>query len=287
MFTLKQFMQRYPSDDACLEEIMARKQPACPDCGKTKFYRIQGTKKYSCSCSYIFSPLAGTIFHGSSTPLTSWFYVIYAMSQTRSGVSAMQIQRDLGVTYKTAWRMMHKVRQLMREDSLLEGEVEADETFFKPKAYKNTRVQRTFGLDGAQVLFGATTRGGGVRVRHIDTTGARAIQKAMKETVAPGAMLYTDGGRHYISMKKHGYKHESQAHWKKGEFIPGEPSFIAQDGMNTQNIENFWGHLKRGMYGVYRHCDPKYLETYANEYAFRYSHRRSEVPMFELLLENI
>jgi transposase-like protein len=126
-FTIKDFKQRYPSDDACLEELMQLRfsdRPTCPNptCQKvTKFHRVASKPVYECQwCGYQISPMAGTIFHKSPTPLSDWFYIMYLMTATRSGVSAKEVQRQLGVTYKTAWRMCNKIRQAMDEKSILD-----------------------------------------------------------------------------------------------------------------------------------------------------------------------
>ena len=120
-FTIKDFQKMFPDDDTCLDFLYKRNYDeiqTCPNCGKeSKFYRIKERKVYSCEfCGHQISPTAGTIFHKSSTALTTWFYVIYLMAQTRGGISAKQIERETGVTYKTAWRMCKQVRSALFED---------------------------------------------------------------------------------------------------------------------------------------------------------------------------
>jgi transposase len=132
-FTLTDFLKRYPSQDMCLDEVKALKYGPVIRCQKctreSNFYKIKGRPAYACQfCGYHLYPLAGTIFDKSSTPLTSWFYAIYLMAQTRSGISAKQLERELGVTYKTAWRMFKQIRFLFGEyeNFTLKGNVEVD-----------------------------------------------------------------------------------------------------------------------------------------------------------------
>lgn len=138
-FSVKQFNARFPDDAACLEEIKQLRfgnSMKCPKCDKeNKFYRITGRSAYACSfCGYHIYPLKGSIFDHSSTELKLWFYAMYLMTQTRAGISAKQLERELGVTYKTAWRIFNRIRQLMASgDNMLIGEVEVDEMYFHPK----------------------------------------------------------------------------------------------------------------------------------------------------------
>src|SRR3989338_6421389 len=140
-FTVRKFNYRFPTEDACLEEIKILRfgeELACTKCGViNKFYKITDRKCYACSaCRYQLYPLKGTIFEKSTTPLKDWLYAIYLMTQTRSGMSAKQLERMLGVTYKTAWRMFHQIRKLMADEGdLLSGEVEVDEAFIGGKGY--------------------------------------------------------------------------------------------------------------------------------------------------------
>lgn len=133
-FTIKEFHERYPDDNACLDDLFERRYghlTACPQCHrKTNFYRVSKRRSYSCQwCGHQIYPCAGTIFEKSDTPLKSWFFAIFLFSKSKNGVAAKELERQLGVTYKTAWRMAHQVRLLMGGDKkAMKGEVEADET---------------------------------------------------------------------------------------------------------------------------------------------------------------
>lgn len=162
-FTVKDFQQVFPDDDACLDYIREQKYPEridCPSCKKNAlFHRVTGRKMYACDyCGHHIAPMAGTIFEKSSTQLTLWFYVIYLMAQTRGGISAKQIERETGVTYKTAWRMCKEIRHALNEDGgVFGGDVELDESYFGGKG----KIIRGRGAKNKTPVFGAVERASG------------------------------------------------------------------------------------------------------------------------------
>jgi hypothetical protein len=208
-------------------------------------------------------------------PLTFWFYVIYVMSQTKSGISAANIQRHLGVKYQTAWRMMMKVRELMVDDKPLSGDIEADETYLRAKPW---RTMRPLAYNGrAQTVFGMTERGGRVKAFAIPTNSKHFLLKTMETNMHKPKRIYTDGWPAYqdLGLK---YKHYTIHHSKK-EYVNGD--------IYTNNIENFWGGVKRGIYGVHRVVHPEYLQKYLNQFAWIYSNRFSKEPLFYVLLDKL
>ncbi len=278
------FLQKYGNDDACLEKLLSLKYPNgvyCEKCQKvTRFTKVKSRPVYQCSCGYQISPLSGTIFEKTTTPLQYWFYVIFVMSNTRSGISAKQIQREIGVTYKTAWRMCHQVRILMAETGggLLTGTVEVDETYVGGKG-KNRRNVWSDGFEKPkEALMGMVQREGKVYIKHISNTGKWTLLDQIKNNIDPKARILTDEYKSYYHLFKFGYNHESVNH-HQGEYV--------RNDIHTQNIENVWSHLKRGLTGVYRVVSKKYLQAYADEYAFRYNHRKENTPMFDLLLNQV
>src|SRR3990172_5264944 len=160
-FTVKDFQKIFPDDDACLDYIREQKYPErinCPQCKKSAlFHKITDRKSYACDyCGFQIAPMAGTIFEKSSTHLTLWFYVIYLMAQTRGGISAKQIERETGVTYKTAWRMCKEIRHALNEDySPFTGDVEMDESYFGGRGHG----KRGRGAEGKTAVFGIAQRG--------------------------------------------------------------------------------------------------------------------------------
>lgn len=279
-FSIKQFNQRFPDDAACLEEIKQLRfgtSLACPKCEKeNKFYRVKGRSAYACSyCGHHIYPLKGSIFDHSSTELRLWFYAIYVMAQTRAGISAKQLERELGVTYKTAWRMFNHIRQLMTDNGdLLVGEVEVDEVYFHPDTTKRTTAK----AHNSQIVFGMVERKGRAVVKHVKSSGVRVLSKEIAKGINSNATVYSDTHRSYRHLTRAGYLHFTVNHSKQ-EYVSGV--------RHTQNVENLWSNIKRGITGVYRHVDPKYLQNYVDEYAFRYSHRQTPKFMFDLILSNI
>lgn len=275
-YTLKQFLSDYPTDEACLEEIKNRKYSdwVCK-CGRYKLYRVKNRPVYACACGIQVRPLTGTIFASTKVPLTSWFYVMYIMSQTKSGVSATFIQRQLGCKYETAWRMMMKIRGLMKEEGKLKGNLEVDETYFRAKPWRTVRPLAYNGR--AQTVVGIVERGGRAKAFVIPTNSKHFLLKTIEENTENIFSIYTDSLPAYkdLGLK---YPHHTVVH-TRGQYVDGHKY--------TNNIENVWSHVKRGIYGVYRVVHPEYLQLYLDEYLFRYSHRFDTEPMFCLLLEKI
>lgn len=282
-YTVKQLQVDFPDDDSCLEWLMQHNYPdgiICHRCKETtKHYRVSGRRSYACSkCGNHMYPLAGTIFHGSRTALTDWFHAIYIMNTDKAGTSARQIERELGVTYKTAWRMMHLIRSMMgNPDAELENEVEVDETYVHPNTFKRSSARRRYGFDArrtGEILFGAVQRGGAVKIWHVKSSGVRVLKPLILSNVKDASVIHSDGHGSYRTLPKHGYDHRTTNH--------AFHEYYTEDS-HTQNIENVWSHIKRGVKGVYRHIDPNYLQLYANEFAWRYNHRQHKV-LFWLLL---
>ncbi|HEY4964705.1 MAG TPA: IS1595 family transposase [Candidatus Saccharimonadales bacterium] len=286
-YTIKDLQSDFPNDDACLEWLKDYLYPEgiyCPiDKKITPHHKMKTRKSYSCElCGHHVHPTADTIFHKSTTPLTLWFYAIYLMASTRSGISAKQLERELGVTYKTAWRMFHQIRKMMGDDKDdgLTGEVEVDETYMHANPQRNSRIKpkepgkRYY---NSQIIFGMVERKGKAKVRHVKSSGVRVLVPEINKSIDKNATVYSDEHRSYYNLYKSGYKHAAVNHSEQ-QFVNGR--------VHTQNVENLWSNMKRGIKGVYIHVDPKYLQAYANEYAFRYSHRNS-VSMFWSILDRV
>jgi transposase len=278
-YTIRQFNEDYPDDDACLEQIVAAVYPTYPDgihcrtCGEIrKHHRIHGRKVYSCDhCGTHVSPLAGTIFEKSTTPLKSWFYAMYLMASTRCGISAKQLERELGVTYKTAWRMFKMIRGLMGEEiEPLSGEVEADETYVGGKE-KGKRGRP--GKDSNKTpVVGVVERGGKVAALVTSDTKKATVQPIIREHVLPRSMVYTDEYVAYDGLDgKKEYEHKRIYHSEK-VWVVGN--------VHTNTIEGFWSQLKRSIDGTNHSVSAKHLQDYVNEYAFRYNHRDDEQAMY-------
>lgn len=278
-YTISDLRQDFPDDDSVLEWLLNYRFPegvTCVKCGIiTKHYKDKGRKSYSCGvCGRHMHPTAGTILHKSSTPLTLWLYIIFIMTNTRAGVSAAQVQRELGVTYKTAWRMCHQVRKMMAApDELLSGVVEVDETYIHANTFKRSSAKRKYGPDarkGGQIVFGIVQRGGPVKVWHVATNQTKTLLPIIMDNVLTGSTVHSDGWNAYKLLPQRGFIHHRTNH-QVGQYV---------DGANyTQNIENVWGGLKRSIKGAHKHIGKKYVQAYANETAWRYNHR-NDISMF-------
>ena len=280
-FTLKDFQTMFPDDDSCLEYLRNEWFPevmTCEGCGKqAKFYRITTRKVYGCEhCGFQFSPAANTIFHKSPTPLTTWFYVIYLMAQTRGGISAKQIQRETGVTYKTAWRMCKQVRSMLGEDfDKFDGEVEVDESYFGGEVHDGTRGR---GASNKTAVFGMVERGGKLEVRTVPNVKRNTIMPIVADNIEQGTQIYSDEFNIYQALPAMGYKHDTVPHAEK---------IYVLGNAHTNTIEGFWSQVKGGVRGVYHSVSSKYLQNYLDEYAFRYNHRDDVTPMFLTFLSHV
>jgi len=279
-YTLADFESEFPDDNVCLEWILSHRYPNgvhCPICDKvTKHHKVAKRPCYECdNCGHQVYPTAGTIFHKSTTPLKVWFQVIYRMASTRCGISAKQIERETGVTYKTAWRMFKQVRILLSENFwYLTGEVEVDETYIGGKR----SGKRGRGAEGKTKVVGAVQRKGSVTTAIVPDVKRSTLTPFIEKNVSRKSILYTDEFQSYDHLTKLGYNHFRIQHGI-GQYVRGS--------IHTNNIEGFWSLMKRGISGVYHAVSPKYLQYYIDEYAFRYNHRRDEIPMFKLFLNRI
>jgi transposase len=292
-YSLMEFMREFPDDGACLDWLWRTRYAPdghtaeCPKCERRRrFHKVKGRPGWDCdTCGYHLHPTAGTIFHKSSTSLHLWFYAMFLMSQTRCGISAKQLERELGVTYKTAWRMFNLIRnQLMADDDQapLTGDVEVDETYYggKPRAYESrtvgpSRVRRTW---KKETVLGLVERGGRIKVVHLPDRGGRGIKTTIYEHVLPESMIFTDEWPVYHGLEKRYRGHRRIRHQER-IYVDGES--------HTQTVEGFFGLAKNGIRGVYHAVSAKWLQGYLNEYAWRYNRRsgRGE-PMFRQLLLN-
>lgn len=275
-----------------LETIQWPHGPVCPHCGNVDAARItklagKSTRPgvYKCKeCRKPFSVTVGTVFERSHIPLHKWVAATHLMAASKKGISAHQMHRMLGVTYKTAWFMEHRIREAMKADVKSEGPlggegktVEADETYFgntdsqpkvradgKPYKYKSGRKP---GPAGKRAVFALVERGGNVRSFHVEKATKEAIRDALVRNASRKSILYTDESRLYTLTGKEFAHHDTVNHSGK-EYVRGI--------VHSNTIENVFSVFKRGMKGTYQHCGEAHLHRYLAEFDFRYN-RRSAV----------
>ncbi|MGH8119298.1 MAG: IS1595 family transposase [Gammaproteobacteria bacterium] len=281
----EQFDLDFPDDNACLDAILKLRygdKPTCPKCGKnTKFHRITGRRQYACQfCGHHVAPCAGTVFEHSSTSLKNWFYAMYLFTASRHGVPAKELERQLGVTYKCAWRIAHQLRRLMMQadgSEQLGGHIEIDETLVGGEGSQKDRIK----IDGAYhyankaYVFGMLERGGRVRSGSITDVRKATVAPIIKRHVSPGSTISTDEHRAYAHLTKAGYIHGVVKHCEY-EYVRGIHS--------TNGIEGFWSRLKNSIRGTHIHVSQKHLSKYVAEFAFRHNHRHAPALMFYRLL---
>ena len=282
-YTIADFNKDFPTDEACMDWLKDRRWPSgilCEKCQKvTKHHRVNNRSAYACDyCGNHVYPMVGTILEKTATPLRYWFYAIFLMASTRCGVSAKQLERELGVTYKTAWRMFKQIRSLMDEKANpFNGSIEVDETYIGGK-HKGTPGR---GAKGKTPVVGLAHRDEGqIMSKVVTDVKTRTILPIIWKQVPRDArnIIYTDELASYNLVQKLGYTHRRIMHGDK---------VFAIGSVHTNTVEGFWSLVKRGINGVYHAVSPKYLQSYLNENGFRYNHRNSTSPMFLLLLGRV
>jgi len=217
---------------------------------------------------------------GSRTPLQKWFFAMYLFANSRSGVSAKELERHLGVTYKCAWRIGHKIREYMAEvdkEHPLDGDVEADETYIGGKKAGGPRGR---GADGKTVVFGMAERDGDIMAKVVPNVKKRTLLPLIADNVIPGSTVHTDELRSYKGLDKLGlgFKHKTVNHGA-GEY--------SRDGSHVNTLEGFWARLKLSIRGTHVHVSGKYLERYVKEFEYRYNRRREPHLIFVDLIANL
>ena len=297
-YTVAQFNTEFPDNDACLEFLKEQRWPdgvtTCSKCKvERKHYRVSGRTAYACDhCGNHIYPLAGTIFEKSTTDLKLWFHAMFQMGSTKCGISAKQIQRETGVTYKTAWRMFKQIRSLMSEEISLEGStVEMDEAYWGGKRKGGKSGRPGIGDKQKIPIVGMAQRqtperAGRIVARVTEDARQTTLHGLVREYVLPKSTVYTDEYPSYRGIQGiegkdrelMGYRHRRINH-SSGVYVMGD--------VHTNTIEGFWSLIKRGIGGSHHAVSQKFLQSYLDEYAFRYNRRDVPEPMFKLILEQV
>jgi transposase len=293
-YTINQFRKEFANDDVCLDRLFAmryKSQPCCPQCSQeTTFKRIPGRRSYQCSdshCQYQLYPTAGTIFEKTRTSLADWFYAIYLMTSTKNGVAAKEIQRQIGVTYKCAFRMMHLIRKLMQtsDGEKMMGIVEVDETYItsNPKNKHAWKQTKDNSKDRTKSILAMVERNGKVVTQVIANASVPQISPYMSKNIDRSATLITDSHGSYKFIGKTFFEHIAVKHSK----TDGKVQYVTHGFKHTNSVEGFFAHLKRTIMGTHISVSAQHLQAYADECAFRYTHRKAGQLMFFKILDQV
>lgn len=284
-FSVRELFDRFPTEAACLEHVMKVRYGLRHPCDKclnlATFHRLTDRPAYSCAhCGHNVHPCAGTIFQDTRTSLQSWFYAIYLFIATRHGVSGKELQRTLGVTYKTAWRMGQQIRKLMDSadpGGVLRGHVELDEAYVGG----HRPGKRGRGAAGKTIVMGLTERYGRMQAEVIPDIRSETLKEVVKRSIEPGAIVSTDELVSYGLLESDGYKHGMVKHGAKEWAYYDYRHNVTH---HTNTVENFWRLFKNSIRSTHIHVSAKYMDRYLNEFAFRLNYRHVGNAMFDLLI---
>jgi len=274
---LMDLMARFHSEDKCrtlLEELRWPTGLVCPHCQSESISRIHKRNQLECdTCRYQFSVTSDTIFHDTHLPLNKWFAAIYLTVESKKGVSANEMKRILGISYKTAWYLNHRIRAAMTEHDApkLDGTVEVDETYIGGKRRGIGPGRHFAPRDGKSIVIGIVQRGGKVRLQVIRNTTRKTLHRFIKKHTAPDTQfIITDDHLGYRDIGDHDTHHLSVNHSKKEWVLP---SSLVKGGVHTNSIENIWSLLKRSVTGTYHKLSVKHLDAYLDELEWRFNNR--------------
>lgn len=251
----------------------------CAGCGKSAhYYRVSTRRAYVCEyCGHQVYPTAGTPFDRTRTSLRDWFMVMFMFTTSRNGVAAKEVERQIGVTYKTAWRMCHQIREYMGKvdgDGPLGGftkQVEVDETIIG-----GATTQKEGRMSNKTVVIGMMERGGNVMTKVVPNQRRATLLPVIKANVKAYSIVHTDEAGAYLTVNAEGYYHMSVNH-SAGQYVGAK-------GTSVNSIEGFWAQLKRGINGTHIHVSAKHLPKYLAEFEFRHNRRHQDQPMIDLLM---
>jgi len=277
--TIHQFFKKFPNDKTCLAhlfEVRFGQGHICPKCRRAaKWYSLKAERAFSCQwCGHHIHPTVGTLFEKSRTPLQLWFYAIYLFTSTRNGVAAKELQRQLGVTYKCAWRMGHKIREhmaLVDGDRMLGGQVEVDETFiggYRPGGQ---------GGKGKAIVMGMLEKGGEIVTEVIPDRTSKSLMKHIRDHVDVGSEVHTDEHTGYNLLDR-------TDDYERLAVVHSAEEYVGALGETTNSVEGFFSQLKRTIEGTHIYVSCKHLDKYAKECEFRFNRRRNPALMLPDLL---
>lgn len=272
MKTLNELRAELSTQKKCEAYLRKARWPhgvICPLCGSRHVLWMNKYGVWQCKdCHKQFSLTSGTIFHKTHLPLIKWFEAIWLLCNSPKGISAKQIQREVGVTYKVAWRITQQIRKAMKHDVFangLCGIVEIDES--------EVKTTGSGGGSDRNTVVGLFERDGYLKMEVVENFKSMTIERVVAKNFNAVEQIFTDGAHWLRFLAKYG-EHKFVQHYKH----------YAVDDVHVNHIENVWSLLKRGIIGVYHHINTKYLQAYLDEFSFRYSHRKNKTSMFDKIL---
>jgi transposase-like protein len=276
--SLFDLMSAFPDEQACVEQLKAirwRDGEFCPHCGDNRIYNFSDRKTFKCgACRQRFSIKVGTIFEDTKLPLRKWFMAIWLITNHPKGVASTTLAKDLKITQKSAWFVLHRLRHASRTNSFnapLKGTVESDTTYVGGKEKNKHAADRKGGTQGGagkEIVLGIIERDGELRTKHVTDGKARTIQTEVRQNVAPGSAVMTDEDRAFAGLAGDYYHHT--VNHSKGEYV-------RHYTIHTNGIEAVWALLKRQIIGIHHWVSPKYLNKYVDEMTWRYNRRDMSV----------
>jgi transposase-like protein len=269
---LVNLVEKFNSEERCrayLEELRWPDGVRCPRCDSDKVSRLHDRDQYDCdSCRYQFSVTSGTIMHDTHLPLWKWFLAVYMMVESKKSVSANQLRRSLHVAPKTAWHLCHRIRSALQTPAaLLAGIVEIDETYIGPRKPRHKGTSKRGRGTSKQMVVGAVQRKGAISMQTANKADRKTLRQFILENVADEAgFIYTDDNPAYGNLSDENTKHETVNH-SHGEYVRGD--------VHTNSIEGGWSLFKRCIVGAYHKISVKHLDSYLDEFEFRFNNRNN------------
>ena len=278
--SVAQLFRMFPNENACyawLEKVRWDGEPVCPHCGGIDGISRSPSKPHTYwhkDCRKHFTVTTKTCMHATKRPLQDWIFAVYSVLTARKGVSAMQLSKELGCQYRTAWHMLHRIREACnRDDFTLANIVEADETYVggrEANKHESKKLKAGRGPVGKTTVAGVRQRGGKVIAKSVERADGPTLIEFVESNVEPGATVYTDDARAYSALPNafNRFDHQTVKH-VTGEYVRGDA--------HTNNIEAVWAVLKRSIHGTWHHVSPKHLDRYVNEATFRLNEGNCEI----------
>jgi transposase-like protein len=291
--TLQEAIRRFSDEQVCIDTIAALRWPngpACPKCAGTAHYYLATQKRWKCkACKKQFSVKVGTIFEDSPISLDKWLAALWMLVNCKNGISSYEVGRDLGITQKSAWFVLHRLRLALQHGSMDKvggagKHVEVDETFIGGAARfmhadRRKRMITERGVKDKTAVMGILERGGKVRVHVVPNRKKHLLETHVRAHIKAGSAIYSDNFASYDRLKSFGFQHDVVDHAEK--YVDGQ--------VHTNGLENFWSLVKRGLKGTYISVEPFHLFRYLDEQVYRYNNRKlaHDGERFELALSQI